>query len=127
MPTAVHPEGYYALQEDTLRLLARIVDALQTTRPIQGDEKRDLENLIYLFNIQVGRSVAPDEPKAQKAIVVIQEGGLIDQLLFFDNDAEAIAEARRLWEETDDPDQDDIKVFSVDDPINWIWGPKQEE
>jgi hypothetical protein len=57
-------------------------------------------------------------------ILVSAEGGLISEVVFYEEKQPAIRMAETVWPQMD-PETDDLKVFDLDENI--VWQPPREE
>ncbi len=57
-------------------------------------------------------------------VLVTVEGGLIQEVMFFEEKEPAIRMAETIWADMD-PDADDLKVFDLEE--NVVWAPPKEE
>jgi hypothetical protein len=57
-------------------------------------------------------------------VLVTAEGGLISEVVFYEEKASAIRMAETVWLQMD-PEADDLKVFDPEE--NVVWQPPKEE
>jgi hypothetical protein len=57
-------------------------------------------------------------------VLVTAEGGLICEVVFYEEKAPAIRMAETVWPQMD-PEADDLKVFDLEE--NVVWQPPKEE